>query len=107
MGDSCVAGAVCGATGSGARIYPYCLYWLFGAHSLWRDTLLSLDIEGRTLVLPQSDIQYFVDSPWEALPSWRRGWGVRGKESGGDRKRGGSGNWDLVCKIKKDSLFSF
>ena len=41
-----------------------------------------------------------------ALPSLRSGWGI-GKEGGANGKRGGSGNWDLVCKIKKDSLFSF
>ena len=51
-----MAGAVCRATGSGTKIYSCCLNWLFGAHSLWRDILLSLDIVGRALVLPQSDV---------------------------------------------------
>ena len=33
------------------RTYPRCMNWLFGAHSLWRDTLLSLDTERWVLVL--------------------------------------------------------
>ena len=39
--------------------------------------MLSLDIEGRALVLDQSDVPDFVDYPWEALSSARsgRGWG--------------------------------
>lgn len=36
--------ADCGATGTETRIYLYHLFWLFGNHSLWRDTLLSLDM---------------------------------------------------------------
>ena len=72
-----MTGADCGATGSETRIYSYCLYWLFGTHSLWRDTLLSLDIVGRAVVLSQSNALDFVDFPWEALPSLRSEWGVR------------------------------
>lgn len=68
MGNCCVAGLFCGA-----RIYSQCLNWLFVAHFLWRDTLLSLDTVGRDLILPQSDVPDFVDSQWEALPSLRRG----------------------------------
>ena len=55
---------------------PTALYWIFGAHFLWRDTLLSLDIVGRALVLPQSNVIDFVDFPWKTLPSLRSGWGV-------------------------------
>ena len=46
--------------------------WTGGAHSLWRDTLLNLDIGER--VLPQSEVSDFVDSLWEALPFLRSGW---------------------------------
>ncbi|XP_005363513.2 olfactory receptor 5W2-like [Microtus ochrogaster] len=46
-----------GGTGSATRIYLYCLYWLFGTYSLWMYTLLSLDIVGRILDLPQMDSQ--------------------------------------------------
>ena len=62
-----------GATGSRTRIYLQCKNWLFGAHVIWRDTLLSLDAEGRDLVLPQVDIANFVDSSWEALSFLRSG----------------------------------
>lgn len=41
VGDTCVAWAICGDTGSGTKIYHYGLKWLFRAHSFWRDTLLS------------------------------------------------------------------
>ena len=61
--DTYVAWTVCGATGSETKIFPYCMNWYFGAHSFWRDTLLSLDIAGRALVLPQSDVLGYVDSP--------------------------------------------
>ncbi|CAO2592549.1 hypothetical protein LEMLEM_LOCUS6828, partial [Lemmus lemmus] len=54
--DSSMTGTDCGATGSETRIYPYCLFWLFGTRSLWRDTLLSLDIGRRALVLPQINV---------------------------------------------------
>lgn len=77
MSDSCVTWAVCGATSNGIKIYPYYKNWLFEAHSLWRDTLLSLDTGGRSLVLPQSDVTDSVDLPWESFPSGRvdGGWG--------------------------------
>ena len=39
--------------------------WLFGAHSLWRDTLLSIGTGEEDL----GDLGDFVDSPWEAVPS--------------------------------------
>ena len=51
-------GQTAGATGSGTRIYPYCMYWLFETYSLWMDTLLSLDTVGRALDLPQSNVPY-------------------------------------------------
>ena len=78
MGDSCVAWAICAATGSGTRIYYQCLNWLFGAHSFQSDALLSLDIVGRALVLLQTDVSDFVDSPWKALSSLRSGQGQGG-----------------------------
>lgn len=36
----------------------------------------------RPLVLPQSKVPEFVDSPWEVLPSLRSGWGWRGRKEG-------------------------
>lgn len=62
MDDSCVALSVYGVSGSGTGIYPWCVSWCFGVHSLWQDALLSLDEEGRGLVLPQHDIPGFLDS---------------------------------------------
>ena len=99
MVDSCMTGVDCGATGSGTRIYPYCLHWLFGTHSVWMDTLFSLDIEGRALVLPQNNVVGFVDSLWEALPSLRSGSGMEWQGEGrGTIRRGKSGDWDLYVK---------
>ena len=74
MENSCEAWAVYGATGSRPRIYSYCLNWHLRTHSLWKDTLLNLDIAGRTVFLPQSDLLDFVDSPWDVLPFLRSGW---------------------------------
>ena len=57
--DSCMAGADLGATGGGTRIYPYCMYWLFfNLFSL--DTLLILDIVGRSLDFPQRNVPYLL-----------------------------------------------
>lgn len=98
MGDSCMAEANSRATGSEIRIYPDCLFWDFVAHSLWRVTLLSPDIVGRALVLPQNNVLDFVESPWEALLSLRSGWWVEWGEGGGKERRGGNGNWDLYVK---------
>lgn len=54
--------------------------WLFGAYSLWRDALLSLDTVGRALVLPQDDMTDFVDFPMGGftLSEWM-GNGVEGR----------------------------
>ena len=41
------------------RIYPYSLYWHFWNLFFWMDTLLNLDIVGRALDLPQSNVPYF------------------------------------------------
>ena len=60
VGDSCIAGTNWGATHSGTRIYPYCFYCHFGSHSLWMDTLLSLHIVRRTMVLPQINVCYSI-----------------------------------------------
>ena len=79
MGDSCMTEADCGVTGSWTRIYPYCLHWLLGTDSLWRNTLLNIDIVGKALVLPQSNMLDFGDYPLEALPSLSSGWDVGGR----------------------------
>lgn len=59
--------------------------------------MLSLDSEGRTLVLPQSDLRDFVDFLWEALCSLRSGMGRRW----GDLEVGMNVNWDSYVKLKK------
>ena len=83
MGNSCMTGAECATTVSETKIYPYCLYWLFEIHALWRDTLLSLDIAGRTLDLSQSNVLDFIDSPMGSLTLSESGGGkVGGKEEG-------------------------
>lgn len=55
------------------------------------DTLVSLDIGGRSLVLHQSELSDFVDSPYEILPSLMNGWGFR-VEKVYRWRRGGSRN---------------
>lgn len=44
-----------------------------GAHCPRRDTVLSLNIVGKTLVLPQRDMLDFIEYPWKALPSMKGG----------------------------------
>ena len=58
--------------------------------------MLNLDIVGRALALPQSNVLDFFDSSWEALLSLRSGIG------GQERKE-----WelDLACKMRKNSFF--
>lgn len=72
MGDSCMPGTDCGAPGSGTKINPYCLYLLFGTHSLRMHTLFYIDILGRALL----------------LSSLKSGWGKMGE---GGRKGGREG----------------
>lgn len=62
---------------------------LFGAHSLWRDTLHSLDTGSRALVLPKC--ANFVDSPLEDLPSLRYGLGWAEENVGGVGREEGGG----------------
>ena len=75
MDNSCLA-FIClrGTLDSGTGIYPWCVSWLFGANSLWWDTLLRLDAMVRVFVLSQLDMSDIVDSPWEALLFLRSGW---------------------------------
>ena len=72
-------------------IPPSCTGFL-GTYSLLIYIFLSLDIVERALVLPQSKC---------ALHSLRSGWGL------GRRKRWREWELGLVCKMNKDSLFSF
>lgn len=102
VGESCIAGADCGATWVWPN--PYWLSWFFKTHSLRSDALLSLDIVGKTLVLPKRTVLDFVDTPWETLPSLRRGLGVGWWEGGVSRRRGKSGNWAWSIS-EKNSLF--
>ena len=73
MGGNCVAWTILGANGYGTSIYPWRMNWLFGPHTLWRDTLLSLDTREEGLGPASSDGTDFVDSLWEASPSSRNG----------------------------------
>ena len=67
---------------------------LFGAHSLWWDALLSLDVEGRDLVLPHlKDMPGVVDSPVADL-ALSEMW------MGGDRMREGNCSWYVKKLIK-------
>ena len=87
---------------------PYCLNWLFGDYSFWMDIWFYLDIVGRALVLPQSHVLDFVDSPWEALPSLRSGWGLGlGVREGSWREQKEERKWEmhLLNKIIKDRYF--
>lgn len=68
--------------------------WLFGSHSLWWITSLSLDTGGRCLVLPQLDIGDFVDSSSKV-------WIVGEMGRGGRAREGEAGELGLVCKILK------
>ena len=56
-----MAGADCGATGSKTRIYPIACSGFWNPFSL-EGYLAHLDIVGRALVLPQSNVLDFVDS---------------------------------------------
>lgn len=93
VGDHCVAGAVCGATDSGTRIYPYCLNWIFGVHFLWRATLLSLDNGGEGLGLASKwcarlcrhHIGSFTLSEQGMGAEVDENWGSKGKERSGNR----------------------
>lgn len=51
--------------GSTTRIYPCCRSYLIRVHSLWSDTLLRFNAEGRGFILPQTNMPNCVDSPWE------------------------------------------
>ena len=67
--------------------------WFFGAHNLWKDTLLSLDTGSRALGLPHLDMPDFVDSPWEALHFLRSGWGGIGEVVGAGGGEMGNCSW--------------
>lgn len=67
---------ICWGGGNGTKTYFGCMYRVFGTHSLWWGTLLSLDmvVVGGDLVLPQHGVPDFVNSTREALPPLRSGW---------------------------------
>ena len=91
VGDSCMAGADCRATGSGSRAYSYCLYWLFGN---------PFSFDGY-LAQPRYSRVGLGPSPSMCLPSLRSGWGVGWEVGRGNGKRGGCENWDWYVKWKK------
>ena len=57
-GDSYLAGADCRALAVAPEVVPTVSTGFFGTYSLWMDTFLSLDIVGRALDLPQSNVSY-------------------------------------------------
>ena len=61
-----MTGTDCGAIVSDTRIYSYCLYWHLRNLFFWMNTLLSLDIVERALILPQSNVLMW-DSPLYAV----------------------------------------
>lgn len=82
--------------------YPGCMNWLFKAHSLWWDTLLTCDTEvlgEEGLILPQPGMSDFVDSSRGVLSTLRSGWRVVCGQVG-CRKRGGRGA-DVGMKNEK------
>lgn len=83
MGDR-GALSVCEVTDSGSRIYPSCIDWLFRVHSLWRDTVLSLDSLRR---LDQASTWYVRPRDSLRTPTlfWGMGGGIRWKEGGRER----------------------
>lgn len=46
VGSSCVASSACEISSSGFRIYPWCMFWLCGTHSLWWEPCLTFMQEG-------------------------------------------------------------
>ena len=92
MVDSCLAGAECGATGSGTRIYPYCMYWPFG-------NLFYLD---GCFAQPRYSREGLGPSLKQcALPSLRSGWGVRWGSKWKELEEGREKELGLVCIMKK------
>ena len=89
VGDNCMAASDYGATGSGNRIYPYCLFWLFG-------NLFSLD---RYLSKPGYSTEGLGPSPKQcASPLWGvDGGGVGGCVEGNGRMEG-MGTWVGIFK---------
>ena len=86
-----MVGADCRASGSGTRIYPYCLYWLFG-------NPFSLD---GYFAQARYRREGLGPSPKQcALPSLWSGWMVVSREGGRNGRRGESVNWDWYIKEK-------
>ena len=77
VGDSCMAGVDCRATGSGTRTYPYCLHYLLG-------NLFSLD---EYLTQPRYNREGLGPFPKQcALPFLRSGWGGGGAHRGNGKR---------------------
>lgn len=78
--------------GSGSRTYPRGMNWLLGAHSLWWDSFLSFDTQGRGLVPPQLGMPDFVHSPRkEGLTPSEECMGWEGRKWRGWEKEVGTG----------------
>lgn len=78
-----------GIAGSGTRTYPRYMNWVFGAHFLWCNTLLSIEAVGRDLILPQVCMPDHVDSLKKDLTPLRCEWGMVAWDVGVERRKGG------------------
>lgn len=64
--------------------------------------MLSLDVVGRALVLSQSKVPEFLDSPMGSFTLSEEWMGVEWKEWGDSRRRGGEWELGSVSKMRKD-----
>lgn len=77
----------------------------FEAHSLWWDSLFSLDAEKRGLDLIELGMPRFCCLPWEASPPLRNGCVVGCREVGvGEGEEGRAGASMQNLKINKEKL---
>ena len=97
--DSCMAGADWGVIGSAPGFIPTACTAFLGNYSLWMDTLLSLDIVGRPLDLPQSNVPHCL---WWVDAGWVGGkWGGEGVETWIGMYNGKGSFLSLIKKEKR------
>ena len=98
--NSCMDGTDYGTTGSETRIYPYCLFWLFRIHYLWRDYFAQPRYSGQDLVPASKQCARLCLLPIESLTLSEKWKGVEW----GRRKQEEGRQWELgfVCEMRKD-----
>ena len=107
VGDSYMTRADCGVTGSETMIYPYCFFWLFGTHYVWRDTFVNLYV----LEKPCSCLKAMCSTLWTLHRKPYPLWGVDGcgmgswvgKVEGAETGERKEQELDLACRMRKDS----